>query len=417
MGRVLLGRRAGMVWLCQTSLLWGWFMADRGVEGVGMAEPLRFVDILNKNNPWLDSTTADDIMGSWTSFSESGESPRSFRQRSDANEIVATEGYDNQSHVNNEDNEGYEKNDNVKELFLVQRLDHFAPSQEHVLMQRYFYSDRLVDPSKELQYAFLCVGGEGPAMDKSVLVDSVHCSGDMLELAVLLKEQGASVYLFGLEHRYYGRSYPAFKDEKGETVSPVTNDNLVYLSSRQALADLAHFVTKMTATPNQGVLRGGGKSNGPSDVEGMVPSSSKWVTFGGSYPGMLAGWARLKYPHLIHAAVSNSAPVQAEVDMASYNNRVAFDLQYDLVGGSATCFRIFEEGHAQLVNALENNDASLLQHIGERFNLCDPSELLDRGNAQEFLGDGVVELHIQSNDPSCQEEMCNIEKVSSVYGC
>ena len=205
-------------------------------------------------------------------------------------------------------------------------------------------------------------------------------------------------------------------------MSPATNDNLVYLSSRQALADIAHFVTTMTVTtPGDGVRLREGISTGKSTIrysgaEGTVPSQSKWITFGGSYPGMLAGWARLKYPHLIHAAVSNSAPIQAKLDMSSYNDWVAFDLQYESVGGSDDCLHIFQEGHEQLVDALENGDASLLNNIAEQFNLCDASDLKELGNAQEFLGDGVVELPVQSNDPSCQEEMCNIEQVSNMAG-
>ena len=47
-------------------------------------------------------------------------------------------------------------------------------------------------------------------------------------------------------------------------------------------------------------------------------SRNKWVTWGGSYPGMLAAWARLKYPHLFHAAVASSAPMTAELDFQGY---------------------------------------------------------------------------------------------------
>ena len=69
---------------------------------------------------------------------------------------------------------------------------------------------------------------------------------------------------------------------------------LAYLSSEQALSDLAYFVTKMKAK--------------------LQMKKSRWIAFGGSYPGNLAAWARLKYPHLIHAAIASSAPVQAKLN-------------------------------------------------------------------------------------------------------
>lgn len=69
----------------------------------------------------------------------------------------------------------------------------------------------------------------------------------------------------------------------------------MYLSSHQALADLANFIS----TVNK-------KLKLPSDV--------KWIAFGGSYPGSLAAWLRVKYPHLVYAAVSSSGPLVAKVD-------------------------------------------------------------------------------------------------------
>ncbi len=71
-------------------------------------------------------------------------------------------------------------------------------------------------------------------------------------------------------------------------------ENLLYLSSQQALADLATFITSMT--------------------DSMSLQGAKWIAFGGSYPGALAAWIRLKYPHLIHASIATSAPIKAQLN-------------------------------------------------------------------------------------------------------
>jgi pimeloyl-ACP methyl ester carboxylesterase len=74
---------------------------------------------------------------------------------------------------------------------------------------------------------------------------------------------------------------------------------LQYLSTEQALADLASF------------------RNFIQDKY-QLTDANRWVTFGGSYPGALSAWARLKYPDLFYAAVASSAPIQATVDFYQY---------------------------------------------------------------------------------------------------
>ena len=69
--------------------------------------------------------------------------------------------------------------------------------------------------------------------------------------------------------RFYGDSHPT---------TDLSVENLVFLSSEQALADLANFVSSMNAEYNL--------------------TDAKWISFGGSYPGSLSAWFRLKYPHL-----------------------------------------------------------------------------------------------------------------------
>ena len=60
----------------------------------------------------------------------------------------------------------------------------------------------------------------------------------------------------------------------------MSDPSLRYLNSEQALADLAAFRNAMTKKFNL--------------------TSSKWISFGGSYPGSLSAWFRLKYPHLVN---------------------------------------------------------------------------------------------------------------------
>ena len=44
------------------------------------------------------------------------------------------------------------------------------------------------------------------------------------------------------------------------------------------------------------------------------PGVTQVVTFGGSYPGALSAWIRLRLPHLVSAAFSTSSPVEAVID-------------------------------------------------------------------------------------------------------
>ena len=78
-------------------------------------------------------------------------------------------------------------------------------------------------------------------------------------------------------------------------VRDMSVENLQYLSSEQALADLAAFSAAMAE-------------------QLALPEGTKWVSFGGSYPGSLSAWYRLKYPDMVHAAVSTSAPLLAKTD-------------------------------------------------------------------------------------------------------
>jgi lysosomal Pro-X carboxypeptidase len=65
----------------------------------------------------------------------------------------------------------------------------------------------------------------------------------------------------------------------------LSTENLIYLSSEQALADLSLFIQFIKQKYNA--------------VKSPV------ITFGGSYPGNLAAWFRLKYPFLTVGSIAS----------------------------------------------------------------------------------------------------------------
>jgi serine protease 16 len=231
----------------------------------------------------------------------------------------------------------------------------------------------------------------------------------------LYKEHHWDVHLFALEHRYYGESFPVAEDtsreeeEDGGDDIPDYND-LTYLSSRQAVRDIIQFVQSPEVS---------------NHLDGESSTNIQWITFGGSYPGMLSAWSRLLYPDIIYGAVSNSAPVQAQLDFRQYHNHVAWDLADKAVGGSDECHRIVVEGHEQIVNALEGKSfpdeqyagEDRMEYIADLFNVCDGADTLkaNRRNIEVLIGDGIISVPSQENDPSCEQEFCNIQKVSLFY--
>ncbi|EJK51289.1 hypothetical protein THAOC_29548 [Thalassiosira oceanica] len=311
--------------------------------------------------------------------------------------------------------------DDVTSSTFEQVLDHFSKEDGVTFGQRYFTSDRYVSEGGTGEDAvnFLCVGGEGPSLDASVLVNSVHCTGDMVELAKLLHEEhGWDVRMYALEHRYYGESIPSPKKGEGGLRSPKEGGDgpdggdkkgdadFAHLSSRQAVLDIVNFVTS-------------------------TDPHNRWVAFGGSYPGMLSAWSHLLHPSKIYAAVSSSSPLQVTLDFGRYNDRVASDLADADVGGSGECLAVVEGGHAQVAAALEADGKKSdpgsdpkskspgkkggevgLDKVAEMFDVCGGADTLRvERNRQIFAGWGLLRIPAQGNDPSCDGKVCNIEKL------
>merc|ERR1712166_32057 len=68
------------------------------------------------------------------------------------------------------------------------------------------------------------------------------------------------------------------------------------------------------------------------------------LTFGGSYPGNLAAWFKLKYPALTVGSVASSAPVFAEYNYEQYAQVVGDALGNPGIGGSKECASLLTQG-------------------------------------------------------------------------
>ena len=140
-------------------------------------------------------------------------------------------------------------------------------------------------------------------------------------------------------------------------------------------------------------------------------------TFGGSYPGMLFAWARLKLPHLIDAAVSSSTTIISNNDFFGYYYVISVYLEYDDIGWSRDCLRIIQEGRVDISESLLGPKATQegQSKIALMFNVYNKNAFLNEMNACIFSGDGVIYIPTQANDPGCAGDLCNIQKVSFIY--
>ena len=298
---------------------------------------------------------------------------------------------------------------------MTQPLDHFDALEPRTWRQRYFANTEHFDAAGSARptLAFLCVGGEGPPFTPDVVTTGgPHCA-----LAVeMAKTRGALV--LALEHRFYGPSQPT---------GDLAVASLRFLSSEQALADLAAFVEFATAE------------------FGLSPpaprGATRWVAFGGSYPGMLAGWARVKYPHLIHAAVASSAPVQASLAMPGYDRVVGEALLETDVGGSAACLTEVKEAFKALGEEMASAEGR--RRVERAFgvkNRTTTTTTAGTGGTLPMMRGGessvddasfvfpleapfdrvafletLTELFpAQSNDPACASPACDIRRVCGV---
>ena len=89
-----------------------------------------------------------------------------------------------------------------------------------------------------------------------------------------------------------------------------------------------------------------------------LTESNKWVAFGGSYAGVLVAWLRLKYPHLIHAAVASSAPMKVSLDVSGYFKAAQVSLNSEY----SNCSREIIKGISGLQNLIKTDSGRKRVH-------------------------------------------------------
>ncbi|KAJ1444099.1 peptidase S28 [Ochromonadaceae sp. CCMP2298] len=168
-------------------------------------------------------------------------------------------------------------------------VDNFAPVQEQQLWagegQRYWVNRKFWAGTGAPILVY--IGGEGEE-SCSRLTDHMY--------AYQLAEQHKAL-LVDVEHRFYGQSYPT---------PDMSTENLRFLSADQALADLARIIGHIKTS--------------------LSTPSSRIVTIGGSYPGCLSAWFRLKYPSVTAGSIASSAPLLATTNFGAYMDVVGQSL-------------------------------------------------------------------------------------------
>jgi len=218
-----------------------------------------------------------------------------------------------------------------KTYWYPQTLDHFTflyPDRQFA--QRYLINDDYYKPGAPV---FFYTGNEGD------ITWFCNNTGFMWDIAPEF-----NAMLVFAEHRYYGESLPFGKESYKDATY------LGYLTSEQALADFATLIDHIRET---------------------IPDTKKspFISFGGSYGGMLAAWFRMKYPAAVRA-ISASAPIFAFPGMNDCELFYQISTNDFKLAGGDVCANSIRKSWETIVNM--GTTASGRQELTSMFRLCKP---------------------------------------------
>ncbi|KRX08961.1 hypothetical protein PPERSA_08164 [Pseudocohnilembus persalinus] len=223
--------------------------------------------------------------------------------------------------------------DEYKVYYHTQKIDHLQFNNDSTFQQKYLVRDQFYQEGGPI---FFYCGNEGP-------VEMFYENAGFLNTDLAKEFNALIVYM---EHRYYGDSMPFGNEENS-----YKKENLVYLTSLQALYDYVTFLDDFKA----------------KNFDYNVPV----IAFGGSYGGMLATWMRLKFPNSIDGALGASAPI------AYFQNRVGLNLGsfYEIATVNFEqdgCDKKIKETFDRLQDMYYTANQEDFEELNSSFNLCTP---------------------------------------------
>ncbi|KAJ1642079.1 hypothetical protein J3B02_002931, partial [Coemansia erecta] len=157
----------------------------------------------------------------------------------------------------------------------------------------------------------------------------------------LAQQMGAMVV--AIEHRFFGESNP---------LPDLSAASLKYMTLDNTLEDFAEFIRAAKSDPDNIFA-----------PEYSVAENSTFVFTGGSYGGAIAAWMRAKYPDLVSAAWSSSAPVYSFLDF--YQLDQAFGQHLNALG----CDEYFAQAVRDVDEILLSSNETAIAELKTRFGM------------------------------------------------
>ena len=196
------------------------------------------------------------------------------------------------------------------------------------------------------------------------------------------------------EHRYFGESLPFGSDE-----ADMKSENIIFLSSDQAMADYANLINALKTEWNS--------------------FNSPVIGFGGSYGGMLCSWFITKYPQSMDGCIAASAPITSfigehpEVNYNFFADGETYDCKKEGGNPNDFCADNFQKSWSVIFDYA--NSAEGRQNLKNAFNLCSlPKDYAEGVNVAYWVSNALGFLTMGSY-PYASSYMLNGDGILPAY--